>query len=522
MNPYTNVKAQDVQDAIPGYDVPGQPKGYPTNLHTPERKEEEQYFDQSRNYNPQPYGGVSSSTGQPIPGDGRMFDGRGEVNAWSKEDALRQAVYLLNTVAKQPAGIQAFRKESPLSKESRRDILAQAYNDPTGEGFRIISQAMLGPVLSIVRYEGWSRKIWRQRPLQPGEFFRIPRDVNAVAWIVQGDGAAYLSQVRGRYVVPGEFKVAGFVEVDIMDILQMNFDIFDRGQDLIRQDIERKEDQASIGLLTRVAQTVNPITAYAVLGVAALETVRFQVERWHLTVDKFLINRAELSDIVITMRAAVDPVTHRELLLAGYIGNALNCQIITSAGTGVQEVVPAGTFFAVTPGEYLGDMGERLSLYSEPFNQLHEGRMVKGMAYCEVIGIGSGNTRAAARSKQAHYPVMGSCKPSEFSGGPSGVTLSQSLTDKVRAGAETTAGRGDSVSERLASLFRDDDIVRASWQHGELSRNDLAPQQYSLRSNKTDGTEVVNFGGWGSGINSNPSFSYLKGGELKFQVENLI
>ena len=97
------------------------------------------------------------------------------------------------------------------------------------------------------------------------------------------------------------------------------------------------------------------------------------------------------------MSTAVDPVTERELILAGYIGNILNAQIITAAGTGVEEVVPAGTFYAATGSEYLGEMGVRVELFSEPFNMFSHRRLVKGWAFGEIIGFGIPNARAVAR-----------------------------------------------------------------------------------------------------------------------------
>ncbi len=113
--------------------------------------------------------------------------------------------------------------------------------------------------------------------------------------------------------------------------------------------------------------------------------------------EKFAIHRQELSDIVKTMSTQVDPVTERELLLAGYIGNILNAQIITSAGTGVQEVIAPGTFYAMTGAEYFGEMGIRVELFSEPYNRFVTAEMVKGWAMCEVIGFAIPNAAAVAK-----------------------------------------------------------------------------------------------------------------------------
>lgn len=331
----------------------------------------------------------------------RMFDKHGQLNAVDRADALQQIAYLLQNVTR-TAAMQDFRQQAPSreEKQARMEVLAAAMQDPSGEGFAIVGQELLLPIKDIVDYEGWARKVYRTRPLAQAELFRIAKDVRATAWVVGQDGQSIESRLGGKYIQPNEFKITSFPTVDIEDIYQMNYDVLDRAQDTARQEIEVEEDKRGLALLDRAARTVNATTVYATLGIAALEDVRFQVERHRLIVEKFLIARAELSDIVKTMSAAVDPVTERELLLAGYIGNVLNAQIITSAGTGVEEVIPAGTFYAVTGSEYLGEMGIRIELFSEPFNMYADKRLVKGWAFGEMVGYGIPNARAAAKGQK--------------------------------------------------------------------------------------------------------------------------
>jgi hypothetical protein len=353
---------------------------------------------QNGEFNPNAFGGRNNGAAVADPKN-RIFNKAGQLNAWDRRDALTQIAYLLQNVTK-TAGMRDFSRqagESQMDKQARMQVLAAALQDPTGEGFAIVGQELLLPIKDIVDYEGWARKVYRTRPLAQGELFRIAKDVRATAWVVGQDGQSIESRLYGRYIQPSEFKVTSFPTVDIEDIYQMNYDVLDRAQDTARQEIELEEDKRGLALLDRAAVTVNSTTIFATLGIAAFEDVRFQVERHRLIVEKFLIARAELSDIIKTMSAAVDPVTERELILAGYIGNVLNSQIITTAGTGVEEVVPAGTFYAVTGSEYMGEMGIRVELFSEPFNMYAQQRLVKGWAFGEIIGYGIPNARSVAK-----------------------------------------------------------------------------------------------------------------------------
>lgn len=370
-------------------------------------RETEQMADGDGNFNPRSFGGhsdaneIKAALGN---SKNRMFSDAGELNANDKRDALTQIAHLLQNVTKK-AGASLYREASVLPSDERRKVLAAALRDPTGEGFAIVGQELLLPIKDIIDYEGWVRKIFRVRPLAQGELFRVAKDVRSTAWVVGQDGQAIESRLSGKYVTPSEFKIASFPTVDIQDIYQMNFDVLDRAQDTARQEIELEEDKRGLTLLDRASTTVNAMTIFTTLGPSALEDIRYQVERHRLSVEKFLINRRELSDLVKTAvglngSQSVDPVTQRELILAGYVGNLLNCQIITAAGTGVEEVVPAGVVYAVTGSEYLGEMGVRIELFSEPFNKFSQRELVKGWAFGEMVGFVLPNSRAVAKGSK--------------------------------------------------------------------------------------------------------------------------
>ena len=365
----------------------------------PRSKAEERVWDDQGSLNPLRQAGrkvgPGSNTAQ---SKQRMFDKKGGLSAYDNADALKQIAHLMQRVGPSVGMARsAAMRENMQQRTARMQIIAEALQDPTGEGFAIVGQELLLPIKDIVDYEGWARKVYRVRPLAQGELFRIAKDVRSVAFVVGQDGQAIEARLFGRYIQPDETKIVAFTSVDIEDIYRMNYDVLDRAQDTARQEIELNEDKRGLSLLDRASTAVNTSTTYTTLGTGAFEDVRYQVERHRLMVEKFLINRAELSDIIKTMSTTVDPVTERELILAGYIGNYLNAQIITTAGTQIEEVVPAGTFYAVTGSEYLGEMGIRVELFSEPYNRFVTQETVKGWAFVEIVGFGISNARSVAK-----------------------------------------------------------------------------------------------------------------------------
>jgi len=328
----------------------------------------------------------------------RMYDSRGEMNAWDRKDALAQAAHLLNHVTRQSPLSKMTRQASAAEREERRKVLAAAMNDPTGEGFALVGQELALPIKAIIDYEGFIRKILRVRTLAQGELFRIAKDVRATAYSVGQDGQGIESRAYGTYILPDEGKITSYPEVDMMEIYQMNFDVLDRMQDTARQEIELEEDKRGMRLIDRMAQAINSVSTFATVSLSVLENLRYQVERHRLIVDKFLINRSEVADIQINMSGTVDPVTQREWNLAGYVGRWLGAHILTAAGIGAEEVIQSGTMYAVTAPEYIGEMGIRVELFSEPYNLLPLKQTVKGFGFCEVVGFGGPNSRSVAKA----------------------------------------------------------------------------------------------------------------------------
>lgn len=361
---------------------------------------------------PKAFGGVKAN-GEATKSNSSMFDSKNELNAWDKRDALRQAQHLLDLVARGEERFQAPRTITAehISPSERADIFLQAFSDPTGQGFAKIGQELLLPIKEIIDYEGFARRILKTYTLAQGQVNRIDRDVDVAAFVVSNDGRAVETRISERYVFPPEFEVTAFPSIRVSEVYQKQFDVLDRAQDRAKQAIMRQEDQGLISILTAAAPNFNDVVNFSSLNLQALESLRFQVERHRLVVSKFLINRRELSDMVIFLSQQVDPVTEREWLMLGYVGRILNAEIITTAGTRVGqgglgrlstnwEIVPPGKVFAVTDPEYLGVFPIRVELMSEPANKFVFGEPRYAWLFYELISQAVINPRGVAMASK--------------------------------------------------------------------------------------------------------------------------
>ncbi len=338
-------------------------------------------------FNPMNVGKVAKSGNLQISAAERMFNNQGEINASGNVEVLEKIKHLLDGMADGTYDVQrtASYAGDGLSAEESDAILREAFSDPSSEGFRQVGQGLLNPIKEVIDYEGLARKVFAPRTVKAGEVVRYDKDVYIRGWVIAEDGQTPQSVVEGRYIYPPEFEVTAYPSIEIKDKYRAQYDILARVQDRARMSIEYQEDLALINLLQAGANATNTTTFFATLNLAALEGIRYQIERHRLICDKFIIHRQEVSDLVNTLSQQVDPVTQRELIMAGYIGTVLNAMIITTAGTQTFEILQPGEVVAVTAPEYLGGMPIRVELFSEPVNEFMEGRPRQGWFWYELI-----------------------------------------------------------------------------------------------------------------------------------------
>ncbi len=317
----------------------------------------------------------------------KMFDSNGEINASDKVDAFQKISALIDGLAEGDYHVEKRSAYDDMGHEQSQAVLKEAFSDTSSEGFRLVGQGLLNPIKEVIDYEGLARKVWAPRTVKAGEVVRYDKDPFVTAWQIAEDATTAESVVTGSYVYPSEFEITTYPSLEIKDKFRAQFDILARVQDRARQAIEYQEDLATMNVLAAGGNQANITTNFAVLNLAALESMRYQIERHRLICDKFIIHRQEVSDLVNTVSAQVDPVTQRELIMAGYIGNILNALIVTTAGTNTYEILQPGEAKAITTPEYLGGMPIRVELFSEPVNQFMIGNPRQGWFYYELLSM---------------------------------------------------------------------------------------------------------------------------------------
>jgi hypothetical protein len=350
-------------------------------------------------FNPAAFGGENAD-GTIRPGSGPVFNDKGEINAYDKRDALMQVRAIVDAMIGGQTLPTFQRHAKTLTAEQRREYVETVKEAlQTPEGMALVGQELQNPIREVLDYEGFSRKVFAPREVGPGEIPRYDRDLYPVAWVVGYDGITPESMPVGRYFYPPEWSVTANIMLHIQDIYQMQYDAIARAQDRAKQAVQYQEDRSGVNLLDTASTVVNDVVYTSTFDWSALIELKWQIEKNRIPCSKFLINLSETRDILKYINYQhFDPVTMREIILAGYLGQIAGVQLVASAGNGIFEPVPRGTVYAVSDPQYLGGMPIRVPLQAEPTNKFMLGEAKKGWFLFEVISQIVLNPRGAAKA----------------------------------------------------------------------------------------------------------------------------
>lgn len=348
---------------------------------------------------PKAFGGVDSK-GKVAESKEHMFDGKGNLNAYDRKDALTQQerfASLQSQYQRRPG--KSASMYSPAEKQAIVESVFASGND--AERLRFGAE-MVPLILDRLDYEGFIRQVFRTHELAQGQINSYEKDINVAALVIQEDGQTIETIVKGNRIFPAEFMVTSNPKISIAEIAQRQYDIVDRTHDKATFQIMLKEDRMGLRELYQASTMENSqINITSGLNKSVLESLQYEVERHRLIVDKFIMNRSELGDLKKNINAIdYDPITSRDLLLTGIFGNIWGVNIFVSAGQdsqGLENVsVPEGMIFAVTEGRYLGAMPIRVNLTVLPADQFVFGQPMYGWLFLEQIGMAVVNAKSVS------------------------------------------------------------------------------------------------------------------------------
>lgn len=257
-----------------------------------------------------------------------------------------------------------------LRSSAGREQVAQTMFEPFKEGRDYVS---IGRKLMFVHHVPQGAPMW------------YDKDPQFSAVKIAERGSAPIVEIFGRRVTVDPFPIAVLVRVPVLEVAVRRFDILDREQVRARAEMAEIEDTEVFTALTTGATATTSANSVVVGSIATnltranLADAYAQVEDNDVPVANVVMRALQYRAIRTFDGTDFDPVTRRELLKTGYMGDLWGAQLRISKKQTENEVLVLGD------PEFLGVISVRIDLdqMEAPKPEL----LHYGWVFFEYIGI---------------------------------------------------------------------------------------------------------------------------------------
>lgn len=332
--------------------------------------------------------------------ENNFFDSKGELNASSVQDALKQIAKIASVISDNVPSNAGH--VSQMSASKRDELIARALMG--GEAGKVaLASSMANPIRLNLDYMGMARRALVVDLLAPGELAIYDRDIDVAAVVISSNGSGPESRVFGDRVAIPEFEIFSNPTIRIAEVKRRRFNVIDRAVQKARQEIMAQEDANVFAALDSAASQANTLQDIADAGLRKRDLValKAQVDQWDLVTSKFFLNINEFTDILNwgsgggegPTGGSLDPVTQRELLQTGLQARLWGADLMVS------KLVPPGTVYACADAEFVGVMPVRQDIEVLPADEPKQLKV--GWVVNEIIGIGITNPRGVAAGRKS-------------------------------------------------------------------------------------------------------------------------
>lgn len=230
----------------------------------------------------------------------------------------------------------------------------------TPEGRMEVGQTLLEPFKEGRDYVGLSRKLFFVDQIPQGAPMWYDRDPQFSAVVIAERGGVPITEIYGERVTLDPYPIAVLVRIPTLEVAVRRFNILDREQVRARAEMAEVEDSESFGVFSAAATATTSanaeITSYSDVSRESLSAGFAEVEDNDTPVANVVLRATQYRDIRTWDGTDFDPVTRRELIKTGYMGDLWNAAIRIS------KIQTEGRLFVLSDPEFLGVLAVRIDL----------------------------------------------------------------------------------------------------------------------------------------------------------------
>jgi hypothetical protein len=230
----------------------------------------------------------------------------------------------------------------------------------TPEGRFEVGQTLLEPFKEGRDYVGLSRKLFFVDMIPQGAPMWYDKDPQFSAVTIAERGSVPITEIYGERVVLDPYPITVLVRIPTLEVAVRRFNILDREQVRARAEMAEVEDSQSFSVFSFAALRTtsrNPeVTSYSDVSRESLSEAYANVESNDAPPANVVMHAQQYRDIRNWDGTDFDPVSRRELIKTGYVGDIWNASIRLS------KIQTVGTVFVLADPEFLGVLAVRIDL----------------------------------------------------------------------------------------------------------------------------------------------------------------
>lgn len=230
----------------------------------------------------------------------------------------------------------------------------------TPEGRFEVGQTLLEPFKEGRDYVGLSRKLFFVDMIPQGAPMWYDKDPQFSAVTIAERGSVPIEEIYGERVILDPYPITVLVRIPTLEVAVRRFNILDREQVRARAEMAEVEDSQSFSVFsfaaTRTTSRNAEVTNYSDISRESLSEAYANVESNDAPPANVVMHAQQYRDIRNWDGTDFDPVSRRELLKTGYVGDIWNASIRLS------KIQTQGTVHVLADPEFLGVLAVRIDL----------------------------------------------------------------------------------------------------------------------------------------------------------------
>lgn len=289
-----------------------------------------------------------------------------------------------------------------ITEQDARELQAAL---KTTEGREQIAQTMYEPFKKGRDYVAIFRQVFAVDHLPAGAPSWYDLDPQFTAAVVGAKGGVTMTEVEATRVNVDPQILAVMPKVHALDVAVRRFNILDREQERAQHEMAKLEDDNGFLAIRNSNLTgsdivnagdVNPaVTSTAGLDLGSLADGFALVSQYDIPVANVVLHALQTRDIRVWTHRQFDPVTQRELLKTGYIGDIWGAQVRESRRQ------TKGTINVLGDPQYLGVLSVRIDLSHmdapDPTNLFYGWVFFEAVGFAQLITVASSEIQVTGK-----------------------------------------------------------------------------------------------------------------------------